>query len=127
MKLCQARISLCGTSEKDVNASPGSTLDELMQKKEETKDKLLGSAGPSCHDNIEIKSATYKDYDDPFSWQYHTNKEKHIKQLSAMAWVPVRGGYVLETLGRGTLRIELFESAGATHSILQPLRLSDQV
>ncbi|PVG01933.1 P-loop containing nucleoside triphosphate hydrolase protein [Serendipita vermifera] len=84
---------------------PGSTLDELIKKKEENAIKQ--NKGPGIDiSNPDIDSVTYEDYEDPFSWQYQNSKERHINTLSPFAWVASRGSYILECMGKGSLRLE---------------------
>ncbi|KAG8820411.1 hypothetical protein FRC17_010158 [Serendipita sp. 399] len=92
----------------------GATLEELMKKKED----LAAAADKTAHvspdiPQANIRSVTYTEHD-PFSWQSHQLKEKHIKELSAFAWVPSHRSYILETLGKGTLKLESLKASDGT-------------
>jgi ATP-dependent helicase IRC3 len=89
-------------------------LDELLEKKQKAaEDAALRTQGNSAVHNVpDVTSVTYKDYDDPLSWQYQANKEKHIFQMSSLAWVHSHGSYILECMGRGTIRVEPLNDAG---------------
>jgi ATP-dependent helicase IRC3 len=107
--MCNLRIRINLTHES------GASLEELMEKRAlaEAQDRPPGSAHSIIHNMPDIKSVTYKDHDDPFSWQYQATTEKNIRALSPLAWVPSHGSYILETLGRGSLRIEPLVDSGA--------------
>jgi hypothetical protein len=83
----------------------GSTLDELVKKKEEGAAKQTNNPGMNTS-NPDIQTVTYEDYEDPFSWQYQSSKERHINTLSPFSWVASRGSYILECMGKGSLRLE---------------------
>ncbi|KIM25467.1 hypothetical protein M408DRAFT_74291 [Serendipita vermifera MAFF 305830] len=103
--------SLFGLDPQEI--TPGATLDELLKKKEQSnKDGVLVRGNQVIQDMPDVTSVTYKVYDDPLSWQYQANKEKHILQLSSLAWVHARESYILECMGRGTLKIEPLNDAG---------------
>jgi ATP-dependent helicase IRC3 len=89
-------------------------LDELLEKKKTAaEDAVSRTKGtPEVHNVPEVTSVTYKDYDDPLSWQYQANKEKHVFQLSSLAWVHSHGSFILECLGRGTIKVEALNDAG---------------
>lgn len=104
-------------------------MDELLEKKELAQDEWAGSVGPTTHNMPEIKSVTYQEHDDPFSWQHHAKTEKNVRLLSPLAWVASHGSYILETLGRGNLRVEPLITSGMsrpTFSIACPDFLPDQ-
>jgi hypothetical protein len=90
-------------------------LEELMEKRAlaEAQDQPPGSTHSTIHNMPDIKSVTYNDHDDPFSWQHQAITEKNIRALSPLAWVASHGSYILETLGRGSLRIESLLGSGA--------------
>ncbi|KAF7310867.1 DEAD-box family helicase [Mycena chlorophos] len=57
------------------------------------------------------KSVTYKDYEDPFSFFEEASAPSHITKLSRNAWVNCGGDlYILECLGKGSVRVEPLES-----------------
>ncbi|KAJ7783732.1 P-loop containing nucleoside triphosphate hydrolase protein [Mycena maculata] len=56
------------------------------------------------------RSVTYTDYEDPFSLVNQASGPPQIAKLSRHAWVGCGGNiYVLECLGKGSVRIEPFE------------------
>ncbi|KAG8832120.1 hypothetical protein FRC20_007967 [Serendipita sp. 405] len=96
---------------------PGATLEELMERKEDLAlgtDSRGQSPPPLEVQQAQIRSVTYTDHDDPFSWHSRQRKEQHIKALSSFAWVPLHRAYILETLGKGSLRIEPLKASDGT-------------
>jgi hypothetical protein len=94
-----------------------STLEELAGKKEELEAGLGGRNpnephGTGVSNMADIEGVTYVDHEDPFSWKHHTDKERYIKALSPLAWVPCHGSYILECLGKGRLRIDPLITSG---------------
>jgi ATP-dependent helicase IRC3 len=65
----------------------------------------------SKNDVPDPKSVTYIDYENPFALVYQCSGAPHIAKISRFAWVGCGGDvYVLECLGKGTIRIEPFGS-----------------
>jgi ATP-dependent helicase IRC3 len=93
----------------------GVSLEELMEKRAlaEAQDQPPRSTHSIIYNMPDIKSVTYNDHDDPFSWQHQAITAKNVRALSPLAWVVLHGSYILETLGRGSLRIEPLLDSGA--------------
>ena len=58
----------------------------------------------------EPTNITYTDYDNPFSLVHDASGSPYIAQLSPNAWVAIgTDAYVLECLGKGTIKIQRVE------------------
>lgn len=104
--------TLFGLHPSDIES--GATLEELMAKKEAAQEDDKERPARETEepmDSPRIKSVTYVEHEDPFSWEYDSKREKHIHSLSALSWVPIQGSYILECMGKGSMRIQPFEDA----------------
>jgi ATP-dependent helicase IRC3 len=92
----------------------------MLEKKEKATVEDALQRNPTVHNVPEITSVTYKDYDDPLSWQYQADKENHIFRISSLSWVHLHGSYILECMGRGTIKIEPLNDAGKLQKYRSP-------
>ncbi|KAJ7071080.1 P-loop containing nucleoside triphosphate hydrolase protein [Mycena amicta] len=91
---------------------------DLVSNDDETTESLeRRAAALDSVDYIpEPKTVTYKDYDDPSSFFEQGSGTAHISKLSRNAWVSCGGDvYVLECLGKGSVRVEPVDDEDGRH------------
>jgi ATP-dependent helicase IRC3 len=75
------------------------TFESLDRISKSSQHSLSGSAGDELVP--QLKSVSYTEYDDPFSFVHNSDGAPHITKLSPNAWVGCGGGvYILECLGK---------------------------